>query len=43
MWKKKLCPVSVMEEGGDENTKVIKTISFYKEITVLLEGLVNGL
>lgn len=32
-----------MEEGGDGNTKVIKTISFYKEMTVFLEGLVNGL
>lgn len=41
--EKTLCPDSVMEESGDENIKVIKTISFYKEMTVSLEGLVNGL
>lgn len=41
--EKKLCPGSVMEEDGDGNIKVIKTISFYKEMTVSLEGLVNGL
>lgn len=41
--EKKLCPGSVMEAGGDGNIKVIKTISFYKEMTVSLEELVNGL
>lgn len=32
-----------MEKGRDGDTKVIVTISFHKEMTVLLEGLVNRL
>ena len=40
---KEIVPDSVMGGGEDGNTTVSETISFYKEMTILLEGLVNEL